>query len=181
MVDDIANYTDNMRDASGNLVQAGQNASTSLEEGFFNDNVLKPLIGLYNAIVGTPGGVIGTFDESRSELYVNGEKVPTDKVQEVLKEYQNYFVNGMLNSQNDVIELSLDDGTVIRYNPSYGIVGDTFEALMGKILGGSATTADWLAMNRIVAGDLDSRKTWMMLITFFIVKVPLLELVLLIF
>lgn len=158
LIDDIANYHENMRDASGNLVQAGQQASDSLESGFFNDNVVKPLLGLYNAIVGTPGGIIGTFDESRSELYVNGEKVPAEAVEETLKKYQSYIVNGMLNSPNDVVELSLDDGTVIRYNPSYGLVGDTFEALMGKILSGNSTTADWLAMNRIVASDLETRK-----------------------
>lgn len=158
LVDDIADYPENMRDASGNLVQAGQQASDSLESGFFNDNVVKPLLGLYNAIVGTPGGIIGTFDENRSELYVNGEKVPAESVEEVLQKYQNYLVNGVLNSETDAKNISSEHDVVVRYNPSYGAIGDGFEALMGKILSGNGTTADWLAMNRIVAGDLDARK-----------------------
>lgn len=155
---DLIEYPDNIRDASGNLVQAGQNTSDSLEKGFFNDNVLKPLLGLYNSVVGTPGGVIGAFDENRSDIYVNGEKVPTEAVQEVLKEYQNYLVNGVLTSEGDAKKISSEFDIAVRYNPSYGLIGDSFEALMGKILNGNATTADWLAMNRVVAGDLDTRK-----------------------
>ncbi len=158
LVDDIADYHENMRDASGNLVEAGQHASDSLKSGFFNDKVVKPLLGLYNAIVGTPGGVIGTFDESRSALYVNGKKVPEEVAQEVLKKYQNYLVNGVLNSEGDAQKTTSKYDIIMRYNPSYGAFGDMFEALMGKVLGGNATTSDWLAMNRIVAGDLETRK-----------------------
>lgn len=168
VLDDITNlpdnaltHADNTRNLSGTLVDNIHQAEANIQNAFGEDSAIttitNEILGTANAAIGAAGGVISTFmgDDKRSVLLKDGKVVTSEE----LTDTPTYIVNGIMNSRQDAENTSKTyENVVVRYNPSYGIAGDLFEAAMGKLFGGFETTAGWVALNQTVAGDLETRK-----------------------
>ena len=136
-------------------------AETNISNDFGEDSavtaITNGILGVANTAIGAAGGVLSTFldGDKRSVLLKDGKEVSTED----LTRTQTYIVNGIMNSRQDAENTSKNyENVIVRYNPSYGIAGDLFEAAMGKLFGGFETTAGWVALNQTVAGDLETRK-----------------------
>jgi hypothetical protein len=126
-------YTEDERGFGFNLI-AGKIGNPSEDSTYPSGSTTVSMTNKGRRIEGITKATIIVGSEEQTEL--SGLNRDVNNSQEITKDLitgaLDYYINGILNTEKDAIDISKDKDAIVRYNSSYGFFGDLFESGMGK-------------------------------------------------